>query len=168
MKQSTWYNCYDETLKALIASESFAHPAKMAKRLCERIFEYGEASGYWKPGDVIIDPFGGIGTTGLIGAYRGYRVVSIELEPRFCDMQKANIQKNLSKLDRLGKPTPIIVRGDSRYLSQYLADANLTSATGSLFPPPYADQAIEKSSTSIDYTKQYKTYRAQGGGASFD
>lgn len=42
MKQSTWYNCYDETLKAFITPESFAHPAKMAKRLTERIIEHGE------------------------------------------------------------------------------------------------------------------------------
>ena len=98
MKISTWYNCYDETLGDMITPESFAHPAKMAKRLTERIIEHGEEEGYWRPGDVLIDPFGGIGTTGLIGSYRDYRVVSIELEPRFVQMQQDNIQKNAGKL----------------------------------------------------------------------
>jgi hypothetical protein len=34
--------------------------------------------------------------------------------------------------------------------------------------PPYADQPIQKNSGSIDRKKQYKTYRSQGGGASFE
>lgn len=34
--------------------------------------------------------------------------------------------------------------------------------------PPYVAISPEKSSKSVDYAKQYETYRAQGGGASFD
>jgi DNA modification methylase len=34
--------------------------------------------------------------------------------------------------------------------------------------PPYAEQSIQKNSPSIDRKKQYKTYRSQGGGASFE
>jgi len=34
--------------------------------------------------------------------------------------------------------------------------------------PPYADQHIQKNSGAIDRKKQYKTYRSQGGGASFE
>jgi len=257
MKTSIWYGCYDETLKAFITPESFAHPAKMAKRLTERIFQYGDDQGYWKPGDLIIDPFGGIGTTALIGSYRGYRVISIELEPHFVKMQQANIAKNAKKLRRLGRPLPIVVQGDARHAAQLVSDAvgsifflpyaygaahtggddphpehmtggklvgvglngaissppyagsvhegngidaskltgnpagrnsqafaegygvsdgqigalregDFNSVVGAISSPPYADQAIEKSSTSIDYTRQYQTYRAQGGGASFD
>ncbi len=134
MKTSIWEGCYDENLKSLITPESFAHPAKMAKKLCERIFEYGEAQGYWKPGDVIIDPFGGIGTTGLIGAYRGYRVISIELEPHFVEMQCANIGRNARKLQRLGKPLPVVVQGDARVMSQLIRET-----IGSIFSPPYAE-----------------------------
>lgn len=134
MKTSIWHNCYDETLKAFITPASFAHPAKMAKRLCERIFEYGEAEGYWQPGDPLVDPFGGIGCTGLIGAYRGYPVVMIELEPHFVALTQANIQKNAGKLQRLGKPLPVVIQGDARRLSQLLSEAS-----SSIFSPPYAE-----------------------------
>lgn len=34
--------------------------------------------------------------------------------------------------------------------------------------PPYAAVSPEKSSRSVDYAKQYETYRSQGGGASFE
>jgi hypothetical protein len=46
MKISTWHNCYDETLKAFITPESFAHPAKMAK-------VYGELYRVLRPGGVV-------------------------------------------------------------------------------------------------------------------
>lgn len=115
-KQTVWHDCYKNNLKDLITRESFAHPAKMSRSLCERIFDYGHERGYWQPGDLIVDPFGGIGTTGLIGAYRGYQVLSLELEPRFVALAQANIQKNRAKLERLNRPLPIHLQGDSRNL----------------------------------------------------
>lgn len=39
---------------------------------------------------------------------------------------------------------------------------------GAIASPPYAHRPIEKNSGSIDLEKQYQTYRAQGGGASFE
>lgn len=41
-------------------------------------------------------------------------------------------------------------------------------ATLSISSPPYVAISPEKSSRSVDYAKQYETYRSQGGGASFE
>lgn len=37
-----------------------------------------------KPGEHMVDPFGGVGTTALVGKAQGYRTRSIELFPVFC------------------------------------------------------------------------------------
>jgi len=134
VKTIIWHNCYDASLKGLVTKESFAHPAKMARGLCERILDYGRERGYWKPGDLIVDPFGGIGTTGLVGAYRGYRVVSVELEPKFVEMHQANIERNRKKLERIGAPLPVVVQGDSRKLRQLVAEA-----VGAVMSPPWSN-----------------------------
>jgi len=82
-----WDGCYRQKFDAsTLTRESLSHPARMAKRLTERIFEYGEKKGYWQPGDLILDFFFGIGTTGIVGAYRGYRILGIELEQFFIDL----------------------------------------------------------------------------------
>lgn len=133
----TWHNCYDKSLRNIITPESFAHPAKMALGLTERIFDHGRKMGYWQPGDLIVDPFGGIGTTLLVGAYRGYRVVGIELEPRFIDLATQNIFKNAKRLRALQNPVPTIIHGDSRHLREYVAQG-----IGAVTSPPYADKAI--------------------------
>lgn len=83
---SEWRGCYDARLKGLLSKEAHVHPAKMARGLTERIFDYGEAMGWWKKGDAILDPFSGVGTTLLVGAFRGYRVVGNELEKKFVDL----------------------------------------------------------------------------------
>lgn len=131
---SDWHGCYDTSLKGLIVPDAFAHPAKMARGLCERIFDHGAARGYWKPGDTIVDPFGGICTTGLIGAYRGYRCITVELEEKFVALGNANIDKNRRHLERLGLPVPAHVQGDSRKLGDVVQ-----AASGSVFSPPFVD-----------------------------
>lgn len=158
-----WEGCYDASWKGIITPESFAHPAKMAKTLAERIYAHGETCGYWQPGAAIVDPFGGIATTAIVGAYRGYRVIGVELERHFYELGNANIDRHAPKLQALGKPVPLHVQGDSRNLREIVG-----AAMGAITSPPYADQAIQKNSGGIDLEKQYDTYRKSGGGASFE
>lgn len=58
----------------------------MSRALVSRIFAHMEAQGWIAPGQSVIDVFGGVGTTAIEGASRGYRVTCIELEPRFFRM----------------------------------------------------------------------------------
>jgi len=81
-----WKDCYSKTPKSLLSQQSFTHPARMSYKLCTKIFEYGEQQKYWKPGDTIIDIFGGVGMTAVIGCPKGYNVILVELEQFFHDL----------------------------------------------------------------------------------
>ena len=77
-----WKNCYEEGWQNVIVPEAFSHPAKMSYGLLKRILDHIKEQGWLKEGQVILDPFGGIGSTGILGAYEGYQVVCVELELR--------------------------------------------------------------------------------------
>jgi hypothetical protein len=83
MKVETWHGCYDGGWQGLLVPDAFAHPAKAARGLLARIFDELAEMGALRPGDIVVDPFGGIGTTGIIAASRGIRSALCELEPRF-------------------------------------------------------------------------------------
>jgi DNA modification methylase len=80
-----WENCYRAQWgNVLVQQDAFAHPAKFARALIERIVQHGFDQSWWKVGDLIADPFAGIGTGGIIAAHRGLRWIGVELERRFC------------------------------------------------------------------------------------
>ena len=127
-----WRECYDVTRAELFTRESNRHPAKMAVGLCFKIFQHGQARGYWKPGDCILDPMAGIFTTGVCGAVLGYRVLGVELEPHFIELAEGNIEFSRSKWHPKGDA--VIVRGDAR---------NLTgTVSGAVSSPPYSDSGL--------------------------
>ncbi len=129
-----WHNCYDEGWKGLIVPEAFSHPAKMSRGLLKRILAHAKEQGWLKEGDVIVDPFGGIGSTGILGAYEGYQVVCCELEQKFVDLAEQNFELHKDAWVEFGNPYPIILQGDSRQLCQIVekADAIISS-------PPFVD-----------------------------
>lgn len=131
-----WTGCYRESHRELVVPEAFAHPAKMSVSLCRRIFAFMEESGMLKPGDVVLDPFGGIGTTGLIGGICGYPVVMVELEEKFVNLAQANIDKNWKVLEKVGVnlPRPQVVQGDSRTLSNLFCQLD-----AAVMSPPFGD-----------------------------
>jgi hypothetical protein len=148
MESERWHDCYSVSRKDLFTQESNRHPAKMAVGLCFRIFEHGERMGYWKKGDLILDPMAGIGTTLICGAWLGYRVLGIELEQHFVDLAWGNIVASAERLCRDGingcgkyflptKRVPPfgIIGADARDLQKVLCDATITS-------PSYADQEL--------------------------
>ena len=184
MKWLDWYGCYKTSSKPWLVPEAFSHPAKMSIGLCQRIFEFMEDKGMIHRGDVIVDPFGGIGTTALVGATKGYQVICVELEERFIRMSNkyecpgiskeewlrwfnrfgknialcpscqgklqgayegngvipsksahlfvGNVEKHRELWERLNKPIPIVIQGDSRKLSEILGRAD-----AAVMSPPY-------------------------------
>lgn len=129
-----WYGCYGAR-GDLFTKESYRHPAKMAVGLCYRIFQHGWQRGYWKLGDTILDPMGGIGTTVIVGATLGYRVVLVELEEHFVRMAQGNIYLLWQKLGSC--PLVEIVQGDARNLAALLSGNN---GAGAVTSPPYAGE----------------------------
>lgn len=57
-----------------------------------------------KPGEVVLDPFMGSGTTGVAAANLGRRFVGIELEERFFDMACARIADAVQRPDMYVEP----------------------------------------------------------------
>lgn len=133
-----WHGCYDEGWRGMITPESFSHPAKAGRKLLVRIFRHLAGLGV-PSGAIVVDPFGGIGTTALIGAWHGYKVICCELEPKFFELATKNVEAQTPFLREMHRPIPTIVNGDSRQLRKHIAgplDAIVSS-------PPYSDQGIQ-------------------------
>ncbi len=143
-----WWDCYDSGRGDLFTQESNRHPAKMGVGLCFRIFEHGEKMGYWKKGDVILDPLAGIGTSLVCGAVMGYQCVGVELEDHFVKLLLDNLEFSRSKWHPLG--SACIYQGDARNLSKIL-DIGPSAVLAS---PPYANAMSSDSPGDIDWTKQ--------------
>ena len=113
--------------KNFFVPDSFMHPAKMDAQLLIRIVEE-----YTSPGETILDPMAGSGTT-MLACMLGRNVVLVELEEKFCMMCRDNWDQ-VRMLPMMGYKMGNcqIVQGDARQLEGLLADAIVTS-------PPYTD-----------------------------
>jgi modification methylase len=109
--------------------ESNRHPGKMLPELACRAIE-----AYSEPGDLVLDPMCGIGTT-IAEAIRLDRdAIGVELEPRWADLATANVAHARSE----GAPGRArVLRGDARELPRLLA----SKAARSLREPPGAKVA---------------------------
>ncbi len=136
---TTWNGMYDGNWNGMITPEAFAHPAKYARGLIEEIYCYLIREGHLSAGSVVVDPFGGIGTGGIVGAYKGIQWIGCELEPKFVALAKANFKLHRRRWQSLGVPMPKIVRGDSRKLRKSLGKALADCVVSS---PPYAEVIV--------------------------
>jgi hypothetical protein len=127
-KVDEWASCYDLSYRGIIVPEAFGHPAKMSRGLLTRILRHAKEEDWLWPGAIIVDPFGGIFSTGILGAYQDYQVIGVELEGRFVELAKQNIALHARKLAALGLPQPVIIQGDSRNL-QALLDKEILLCT---------------------------------------
>ncbi|MGH9284663.1 MAG: TRM11 family SAM-dependent methyltransferase [Acidimicrobiales bacterium] len=110
-------------------SASFAHPGKMLPALARRIIET-----YSTPGQLVVDPMCGIGTTLVEGAELGRRCLGVDIEERWATLARANLDHALPPEQR---PLAEVRLGDARRLSELLADV---AGTVDLIAtsPPYA------------------------------
>ena len=116
-----WDHCYELRWDGVIVPEAFVHPAKMSRGLLSRIFDELFKMGLLDKGDVVLDPFSGIGTTGIESAFRGCRAICVEVEPRFAQLAQRNFALYANDWLALRKPAPIAVCGDSRQLREIVA-----------------------------------------------
>lgn len=94
--------------------ESNRHPAKMLPALARRAIET-----YSDPGDLVVDPMCGIGTTLVEAADLGRRAIGVELEPRWAKLAVANLDHvhGGGRTRSLAK----VIEGDARQLPRLLS-----------------------------------------------
>lgn len=134
MKVMQWQNCYNESWNGLIVPEAFSHPAKFSPGLIKRIYQHCIEQGYCKEGQIVVDPFGGIGGGGIFAPMFGLKWIGVELEQKFVDLAKLNFAIHERAWRKLGQPNPVILQGDSRRISSVIEEANIV-----LTSPPFSE-----------------------------
>ncbi len=111
--------------------ESSAHPAKMLPHIAAHAI-----ARYSNPGDLVLDPMCGIGTTLVEAIYAGRRAVGVEYEQRWADLARENLALALTA----GHDVQALVRtGDARKLATVLPRELRGAVDLILTSPPYGD-----------------------------
>lgn len=67
--------------------KKFGHPAVMPEKLAERLLKL-----FSFPGDIILDPFNGVGTTTLSAHRTGRRYIGVDVSPEYCTTAEERIE----------------------------------------------------------------------------
>ncbi len=76
------------------AAERLPHPTQKPEALLERIIKASS-----NPGDVILDPFLGSGTTARVASVLGRQPIGIEINPDYIDMANARLKEPFAAFD---------------------------------------------------------------------
>jgi modification methylase len=109
--------------------DSTAHPGKMLPALAREAI-----SRFTRPGDLVLDPMCGIGTTLVEATHLGRDAIGVELEPRWAALAAANTH-HAKQQGALG--TALALRGDARKLGRGLLDEYQGECALVLTSPPY-------------------------------
>ncbi len=106
-------------------ADSITHPAKMNLNLLRWILKT-----YTKPGEIVLDPMAGTGSTIVLASLLGRHGVAVEYEPQFCKMIDENINRTRVQSSLMSKGAMTCIQGDARELSKMLggSDAIITSS----------------------------------------
>jgi len=111
--------------------ESVAHPAKMNLNLLRHILKT-----YTRPGDVVLDPMAGTGSTVVLASLLGRHGIAVELEPHFVGMIRENIKRSERHSTLTPKGSMSCIQGDARELSKLLGGSDTMAIISS---PPYGE-----------------------------
>ncbi|MFD4439880.1 TRM11 family SAM-dependent methyltransferase [Nocardia sp. NPDC058519] len=111
--------------------DSTAHPAKMFPAIVQHAVET-----YTRPGDLVLDPMCGIGTTLVESLHLGRRAVGVEYETRWAELARTNIG--------LARETGIdldgaVYTGDARKLRDLIPAELRGQVDLVITSPPYGD-----------------------------
>jgi hypothetical protein len=118
MRTLDWYGLYSDSWQGEIVPEAFSHPAKYSRALIRKIYQHMLESGWIKPGDKVVDPFGGVGLGAYHAMQNGLVWCGCELEPKFVDLGNQNIALwNGRYSPHFAKwGSAVLIQGDSRNL----------------------------------------------------
>jgi hypothetical protein len=115
--------------KGRYTPESTAHPAKMLPAVAAHAIAY-----YTEPGDLVLDPMCGIGTTLVEAVHAGRRAVGVEYEPHWAEVSRANLQlARDAGVEHQGR----VFHGDARQLASLLPPEYVGQAALVVTSPPY-------------------------------
>ncbi|MCO5998460.1 site-specific DNA-methyltransferase [Actinoallomurus sp. WRP9H-5] len=107
-----------------------AHPAKMLPALAATAI-----TSYTQPGDLVLDPMCGIGTTLVEAVHLGRDAIGIECEHRWAHLARANLDH---ARDQGASGTGAVITGDARDASSLVTDPHIAGrVTLLLTSPPY-------------------------------
>jgi DNA modification methylase len=101
--QQVWF-MYPEDVKR-DGDHPAPFPAKLPGRLM-RLYTYGVAGSF--PGEIVLDPFAGTGTTCVVAKQMGRRYVGIDINPAYISMAQERLCGSLG-------PAPLLLVGRPRY-----------------------------------------------------
>ncbi|MFC4014789.1 TRM11 family SAM-dependent methyltransferase [Nonomuraea purpurea] len=108
--------------------ESMRHPAKMLPSIAARVI-----GTYTRPGELVVDPMCGIGTTLVEAVHLGRHAAGVEFEERWARLAVANLgHARKQGASGFGQ----VVAGDSRHIARLLPDL-VGRAALVLTSPPY-------------------------------
>lgn len=110
---------------------STAHPAKMLPRIAAHAI-----STYTRPGDLVLDPMCGIGTTLVEAIHLGRHAIGVEYEPRWAGLARLNAA---SATHEGGTGTGSVHRGDARQLTDLIPSAVHGQVDLVVTSPPYGN-----------------------------
>lgn len=115
--------------KGRYVPDSTAHPAKMLPAVAAHAIAH-----YTSPGDLVLDPMCGIGTTLVEAVHLGRRTIGVEYESRWVAVTEAN----LSLARQAGITTSSqVIHGDARQLTTLLPPDLLGQVALVVTSPPY-------------------------------
>jgi hypothetical protein len=132
-----WIGLYKESWTGVIVPEAFVHPAKYSRALIRFIYQHVIDCGWIKPGDHVVDPFGGVALGGLDALRHGLHWIGCELEEKFVGLGNQNIalwNDRYSRMPNWG--TARLIQGDSRKLVQVLGAAECCVSSPPYIEPP--------------------------------
>jgi tRNA1(Val) A37 N6-methylase TrmN6 len=115
--------------KSRYIAESTAHPAKMLPAVAAHAITH-----YTAPGDLVLDPMCGIGTTLIEAIHQDRRALGVEYEPHWVHITQANLE--------LARETGVategrVFHGDARQLATLLPPEYVGQAALVVTSPPY-------------------------------
>jgi hypothetical protein len=158
--QAVWHGCYRDGWQGVIHPAAFAHPAKYARTLIQRIYQHLRDAYGLAPGSWILDPFSGVSLGAMDALAMGYNVIHCELEPRFHALAKANLALWQQRYaHRPGYGQAVLLQGDSRHLRTVLAAAGMGAAACVVSSPPFCDSDGRKGGSDLYERRRRQTGR---------
>jgi tRNA G10 N-methylase Trm11 len=131
-------------------SESTAHPGKMLPELARTIIGC-----YSEPGQLVLDPMCGIGTTLVEAIHLGRDAIGVEFEPRWAALAARNV---LLAREHGAVANALALRGDARRLGHGLLDELAGSVGLILTSPPYGPSTHGHVRKHEDRVEKLNTY----------